>query len=223
MTEKEKKEICNKCDISYVCDHKSMPDCDDIKEKEIKSIKDCKWFGAKTPQKPCGQCDKNCQYNDNETQKDYQKEIEEITNISKIICNCIAECQQLKGYCGANDMAVYLYKADYGKVEDYKKEIFALKTVLEDREHEVRELNKKVEKFRFEQSFSNYAFMTSPIGDLPINKEGLWKAVDEIERLQRVEAELQELNMKYYNEVKDSRRKIKRLKEENEKLKLGVK
>lgn len=73
MTEKEKKEICDKCDVSYVCDHKSMPDCENFKEKEIKSIEDCKWFGARTPQKPCGQCDKNCQYNDNniEQRKSY--------------------------------------------------------------------------------------------------------------------------------------------------------
>lgn len=78
MTELEKKEICNKCDISYVCDHKSMPNCEDLKEKEIKSKEDCKWFGIRTIQKPCGQCDKNCQYNDNKTQKDYQKDLDEI-------------------------------------------------------------------------------------------------------------------------------------------------
>lgn len=51
--------------------------------------------------------------------------------------------------------------------------------------------------------------MTSSIGDLPLTVEGLRKAVDEITRLNKVETELQELNAKYYNEAKDSRRKLK--------------
>lgn len=34
------------------------------------------------------------------------------------------------------------------------------------------------------------AFMTSPIGDLPINSEGLRTAIDEITRLKRVIAEM---------------------------------
>jgi hypothetical protein len=53
------------------------------------------------------------------------------------------------------------------------------------------------------------AIMTSSIGDLPLTVEGLRKAVDEIERLIRVQVELQELNMEYYNEAKDLRRKLK--------------
>lgn len=54
-------------------------------------------------------------------------------------------------------------------------------------------------------------YMTSQIGDLPLTVESLRKAVDEITRLNRVEAELQELNAKYYNEAKDLRRKVNRL------------
>lgn len=52
------------------------------------------------------------------------------------------------------------------------------------------------------------AIMTSKIGDLPLTTAGLRKAVDEITRLNNVEAELQELNIKYYNEAKDLRRKL---------------
>lgn len=55
------------------------------------------------------------------------------------------------------------------------------------------------------------AIMTSEIGDLPLTVAGLRKAVDEITRLNNVEAELQELNMKYYNEAKDLRRQAKDL------------
>lgn len=62
---------------------------------------------------------------------------------------------------------------------------------------------------------SQGAYMTSKIGDLPLTVDGLRKAVDEITRLNNVEAELQELNMKYYNEAKDLRREL--AKTENEK------
>ena len=63
------------------------------------------------------------------------------------------------------------------------------------------------------------AYMTSNIGDLPLTVEGLRKAVDEITRLNRVEAELQELNAKYYNEAKDLRRELKQAcKETTEKI-----
>lgn len=64
---------------------------------------------------------------------------------------------------------------------------------------------------------SQGAYMTSKIGDLPLTVEGLRKAVDEITRLNNVEAELQELNMKYYNEAKDLRRKLAKSEAENEK------
>ena len=49
-------------------------------------------------------------------------------------------------------IAEALVTAGYGKVDDYKKEIFALKTTLEDREYEVRELNKKVERLKDENN-----------------------------------------------------------------------
>ena len=42
-------------------------------------------------------------------------------------------------------------------------------------------------------------------------------AVDEITRLNNIEAELQELNIKYYNEAKDLRRELTEVKAENEK------
>lgn len=64
---------------------------------------------------------------------------------------------------------------------------------------------------------SQGAYMTSKIGDLPLTVDGLRKAVDEITRLNNVEAELQELNMKYYNEAKDLRRELAKAKAENEK------
>ena len=64
---------------------------------------------------------------------------------------------------------------------------------------------------------SKGAYMTSKIGDLPLTVDGLRKAVDEITRLNNVEAELQELNMKYYNEAKDLRRELAKAKAENEK------
>ena len=47
--------------------------------------------------------------------------------------------------------------------------------------------------------------------------EELRKAVDEIARLNNVEAELQELNIKYYNEAKDLRRELAKTESENEK------
>lgn len=66
------------------------------------------------------------------------------------------------------------------------------------------------------------AIMTSSIGDLPLTVEGLRKAVDEITRLNRVEAELQELNAKYYNEAKDLRRELKQTRKDTAKVILNV-
>lgn len=45
-----------------------------------------------------------------------------------------------------------------------------------------------------------------------------YRAVDEITRHNSVEAELQELNIKYYNEAKDLRRELAKAKAENERL-----
>lgn len=58
------------------------------------------------------------------------------------------------------------------------------------------------------------AYMTSAIGDLPLTVEGLRKAVDEITRLLNVQIELQELNIKSYNDAKDLRRKLKEARKE---------
>lgn len=63
------------------------------------------------------------------------------------------------------------------------------------------------------------AFMTSSIGDLPLTVEGLRKAVDEISRLLLVQTELQELNIKYYNEAKDLRRENTELQKQVDELK----
>ena len=62
-------------------------------------------------------------------------------------------------------------------------------------------------------------FMTSSIGDLPLTVGGLRKAVDEISRLLTVQAELQELNAKYYNEAKDLRRENAELQKQVDELK----
>ena len=70
------------------------------------------------------------------------------------------------------------------------------------------------EKLRSLYDCEQGSYMTSSIGDLPLTVEGLRKAVDEITRLNRVESELQELNAKYYNEAKDSRRELKQARKE---------
>lgn len=91
------------------------------------------------------------------------------------------------------------------------------------REQQIEEMGKKNVVKECEQNKSLYdcsqgAFMTSKIGDLPLTVEGLRKAVDEITRLNSVEAELQELNIKYYNEAKDLRRELAKAEAENERL-----
>ena len=73
---------------------------------------------------------------------------------------------------------------------------------------------KEYEKLRSLYDCEQGSYMTSNIGDLPLTVEGLRKAVDEITRLNRVEAELQELNIKYYNEAKDLRRELKQARKE---------
>ena len=70
------------------------------------------------------------------------------------------------------------------------------------------------EKLRSLYDCEQGSYMTSSIGDLPLTVEGLRKAVDEITRLNRVETELQELNIKYYNEAKDLRRELKQASKE---------
>ena len=70
-------------------------------------------------------------------------------------------------------------------------------------------LREEYEKLKSLYDTQKSAIMTSEIGDLPLTVAGLRKAVDEITRLNKVEAELQELNMKYYNEAKDLRRQLK--------------
>lgn len=91
------------------------------------------------------------------------------------------------------------------------------------KQQQIEEMGKKNVVKECEQNKSLYdcsqgAFMTSKIGDLPLTVEGLRKAVDEITRLNNVEAELQELNIKYYNEAKDLRRELAKAEAENERL-----
>lgn len=75
-------------------------------------------------------------------------------------------------------------------------------------------LKEEYEKLRSLYDCEQGSYMTSSIGDLPLTVEGLRKAVDEITRLNRVETELQELNIKYYNEAKDLRRELKQVSKE---------
>ena len=95
-------------------------------------------------------------------------------------------------------VAEALYNAGYRKLPEYS-------VVLSREEYE---------KLRSLYDCEQCSYMTSSIGDLPLTVEGLRKAVDEITRLNRVEAELQELNIKYYNEAKDLRRELKQARKE---------
>ena len=101
----------------------------------------------------------------------------------------------------ADDIAEGLYNAGYRKIQDG--------TVVLSRE--------EYEMLKSLYDTQKGAIMTSSIGDLPLTIGGLRKAVDEITRLNRVETELQELNAKYYNEVKDLRRELKQTRKETAK------
>lgn len=126
----------------------------------------------------------------------------EIEQMQKIICN---RCGQFDGCsisCKAHkDLAEALYNAGYRKLPE--------DSVVLSRE--------EYEKLKSLYDTQKVTIMTSAIGDLPLTVAGLRKAVDEITRLNKVEAELQELNMKYYNEAKDLRRKLKEYENEQEK------
>ena len=91
-------------------------------------------------------------------------------------------------------------------IADFIKDINYIRSYLQDSVVLSRE---EYEKLRSLYDCEQGSYMTSNIGDLPLTVEGLRKAVDEITRLNRVEAELQELNIKYYNEAKDLRRELK--------------
>lgn len=90
-------------------------------------------------------------------------------------------------------IAEELYNAGYCKVND----------------DEVVISKKEYERMKSLYEESQGAYMTSSIGDLPLTVEGLRRAVDEITRLNIVQVELQELNMRYYNEAKQLRRDSK--------------
>ena len=96
-------------------------------------------------------------------------------------------------------------------IADFIKDINYIRSYLQDSVVLSRE---EYEKLRSLYDCEQGSYMTSSIGDLPLTVEGLRKAVDEITRLNRVEVELQELNAKYYNEAKDSRRELKQARKE---------
>ena len=96
-------------------------------------------------------------------------------------------------------------------IADFIKDINYIRSYLQDSVVLSRE---EYEKLRSLYDCEQGSYMTSNIGDLPLTVEGLRKAVDEITRLNRVEAELQELNIKYYNEAKDLRRELKQARKE---------
>ena len=96
-------------------------------------------------------------------------------------------------------------------ISDFIKDINYIRSYLQDSVVLSRE---EYEKLRSLYDCEQGSYMTSNIGDLPLTVEGLRKAVDEITRLNRVETELQELNIKYYNEAKDSRRELKQTRKE---------
>ena len=109
-------------------------------------------------------------------------------------CDCV---NNFAPNCTWKDMATSVYNAGYRKITD--------SVVLSKEEYE---------KLKSLYDTQKGAIMTSSMGDLPLTVDGLRKAVDEITRLNRVEAELQELNAKYYNEAKDLRRKLKEVSKE---------
>ena len=132
---------------------------------------------------------------------------EQIEEMAKIICGrvkddiCIIDRTSCDSCCNWARQAEKIYNAGYRKIQDG--------TVVLSRE--------EYEMLKSLYDTQKGAYMTSNIGDLPLTVEGLRKAVDKITRLNRVEAELQELNIKYYNEAKDLRRELKQTRKETAK------
>ena len=96
-------------------------------------------------------------------------------------------------------------------ISDFVRDINYIRSYLQDSVVLSRE---EYEKLKSLYDTQKGAYMTSSIGNLPLTVEGLRNAVDEITRLNRVETELQELNIKYYNEAKDLRRELKQVSKE---------
>lgn len=132
---------------------------------------------------------------------DKQKQM--IEEMAKDICGyCLKiieekECPRNENqYCFKSRLeeATYAYKLGYRKIPE--------NAVVLTREE-------------YEKLFiDSFGIMTSSIGDLPINPKGMRKAVDEIDRLIAVQGELQVINAKYYNEAKDLRRNMTKLRRE---------
>lgn len=79
-------------------------------------------------------------------------------------------------------------------ISDFIKDINYIRSYLQD---SVVLLREEYEKLKSLYDTQKGAYMTSSIGDLPLTVKGLRKAVDEITRLNRVEAELQELKQSH--------------------------
>lgn len=134
--------------------------------------------------------------NKEEQIKEIAKERNEIKDIMKLLDKCVSLNPMYKA-----EVATVVYANNYRKIPE--------DSVVISRE--------EYEKLKSLYDTQKGAIMTSKIGDLPLTVAGLRKAVDEITRLNNVEAELQELNMKYYNEAKDLRRKLAKAETENQK------
>ena len=137
--------------------------------------------------------------------KDKEKQIEEIFDI-------LNKLEFFQGQRAGRELWLDKPKEVQDKdIADFIKDINYIRSYLQDSVVLSRE---EYEKLRSLYDCEQGSYMTSSIGDLPLTVEGLRKAVDEITRLNRVEAELQELNAKYYNEAKDSRRELKQARKE---------
>jgi hypothetical protein len=150
--------------------------------------------------------------------------------------NNFAECTQIKnvvdklinaGYRKIHENAVFIEKTEYGKLVsladeclDWRRkncnvaELPKENAVVLTREETVDLFNSKASGFMTSAigdiplNIDGMRKLVSAIGDIPLNIDGMRKLVDEVSRLLIVQAELQELNAKYYNEAKDLRRKL---------------
>ena len=139
---------------------------------------------------------------------DKQKQIEEIAWIIQNDCNNRCNCNDCK-FKDNNFKKIY---DKHLECENISRAIRIYDTLIP--EGSVVLSKEEYEKLKSLYDSQQGAYMTSSIGDLPLSVEGLRKAVDEISRLLIVQAELQELNSKYYNEAKDLRREVDRLKDQ---------
>lgn len=140
----------------------------------------------------------------NEIKQDFKMHEKKHKQIEEMAKDCCLACTELYGECNC-------------KEDKCPSVILESKRLIEKGWIKTDKDSVVLSKEEYEKLKSLYdtqkgAIITSNIGDLPLTVEGLRKAIDEITRLNRVETELQELNAKYYNEAKDLRREVNRLK-----------